>query len=82
VGAEPNKLQFNHYLRRNWAGIHYRSDGIDGYILGERVAAYLNGKMSMINRDGISLSLPTVDGEVLTIDGDLSRSYTIPDRDR
>jgi hypothetical protein len=80
VEAELNKLQFNHYLGRNWAGIHYRSDGIDGHVLGERVAAaYLNTKVAVMDRPGIELTLPTVDGETLRIDGNLSRSYEMPD---
>jgi hypothetical protein len=80
VEAELNKLQFNHYLGRNWAGIHYRSDGIDGHVLGERVAAaYLNAKVAAIDRGNIALTLPTVDGRELTIDGDLSRRYPMPD---
>jgi hypothetical protein len=83
IEAELNKLQFNHYLGRNWAGIHYRSDGIDGHLLGERVAAaYLNGKVALMDRDNIELTLPTVDGAELTIDGDVSRSYEMPASDR
>jgi len=80
VEEELNKLQFNHYLGRNWAGIHYRSDGIDGHVLGERVAAaFLNAKISVMDRDDIEITLPTVDGAELAIDGDLSRSYEMPD---
>lgn len=82
VVAEIHKLQMNHYLGRNWAGIHYRSDGIDGHVLGERVAAaYLNAKVAMIDRGGVDLTLPTVDGAELTIDGRLSRTYEMPDPD-
>lgn len=59
-----------------------RSDGIDGHVLGERVAAaYLNAKVSMIDRGGVELALPTVDGAELTIDGRLSRTYEMPDPD-
>jgi len=38
VNDELNKLATNIALARNWAGIHYRSDGIEGFLLGEQVA--------------------------------------------
>ena len=38
VGGELNKLAANISLGRNVAGVHYRSDGIEGLKLGEGVA--------------------------------------------
>lgn len=77
VEDELTKLQFNNALGRDFAGIHYRSDGREGIRLGERVAAaYLNARVASMAVDGVSLTLPTVDGEELTVDGDLSRTYT------
>lgn len=38
VGEEVNKLVSNHEFGRLFAGLHYRSDGIDGYLLGEALA--------------------------------------------
>jgi membrane-associated phospholipid phosphatase len=38
VNDELNKLATNVALGRNWAGIHYRSDGVEGLLLGEQVA--------------------------------------------
>jgi membrane-associated phospholipid phosphatase len=38
VNDELNKLAANMALGRNWAGIHYRTDGIDGFLLGEQAA--------------------------------------------
>ncbi|AXG09235.1 phosphatase PAP2 family protein [Haloplanus rubicundus] len=38
VDDELNKLATNVALGRNWAGIHYRSDGVEGLLLGEQVA--------------------------------------------
>ncbi len=38
VGDELNKLAANISLARNAAGVHYRSDGINGLLLGESVA--------------------------------------------
>jgi hypothetical protein len=37
VGDEINKLAFNIIMGRDWAGIHYRSDGVTGLRLGEDV---------------------------------------------
>jgi hypothetical protein len=38
IGGELNKLASNLAFGRNFAGIHYRSDGLDGIKLGEAVA--------------------------------------------
>ncbi len=38
VGGELNKLASNIFLGRNTAGVHWRSDGIEGLTLGEAVA--------------------------------------------
>ncbi|MDX1996997.1 MAG: vanadium-dependent haloperoxidase [Thermoanaerobaculia bacterium] len=41
VGGELNKLAANISLGRDTAGVHWRSDGIDGLLLGEQVAINL-----------------------------------------
>jgi membrane-associated phospholipid phosphatase len=38
LGDEINKLASNISLGRDWAGVHYRSDGIEGLMVGEQVA--------------------------------------------
>jgi hypothetical protein len=38
VGGELNKLANNIALGRDWAGVHYRSDGVDGLLVGEQQA--------------------------------------------
>lgn len=38
VGGELNKLANNISLGRDWAGVHYRSDGVNGMNVGESVA--------------------------------------------
>jgi hypothetical protein len=38
VGGELNKLASNISLGWDWAGVHWRSDGIEGLKLGEAVA--------------------------------------------
>jgi len=41
IGNELNKLAFNIALGRDMAGVHYRSDGTEGILLGEKVAIAL-----------------------------------------
>lgn len=41
VGGECNKLAGNISLGRDHAGVHYRSDGIEGILLGEKIAIAL-----------------------------------------
>jgi hypothetical protein len=68
VRGELNKLATNMALGRNWAGIHYRSDGIEGLRLGESVAIdFLEDQLSLPAVDGVRLSLTTFDGEPVTI---------------
>lgn len=38
LGGEINKLANNIALGRDWAGVHYRSDGTDGLLVGEQQA--------------------------------------------
>jgi hypothetical protein len=38
VNEELNKPATNVALGHNWAGVHYRSDGVDGLLFGEQVA--------------------------------------------
>ena len=37
IGGELNKLGSNISLSRDWAGVHYRSDGTEGMLLGKEV---------------------------------------------
>lgn len=38
IGGEIDKLANNISLGRDWAGVHYRSDGVDGLFVGEQQA--------------------------------------------
>lgn len=69
VRGELNKLASNMALGRNRAGIHYRTDGIEGLRLGEAAAIrYLEDQLSLSVRVGdIELSLETFDGDRVTI---------------
>jgi hypothetical protein len=70
VGGELNKLAANMALGRNRAGIHYRSDGIEGLRLGERAAInFLEDQLSLPHHIGpIRLTLETFDGERRTVE--------------
>jgi hypothetical protein len=75
VRGELNKLASNMALGRNRAGIHYRSDGIEGLRLGEQAAIrFLEDQLSLptgaesLSEDGeLTLTLETFDGEERTI---------------
>lgn len=51
VGGELNKLGNNISIGRNFAGVHYRSDGHEGMLLGEKVAV-------AAMRDWVGLATP------------------------
>jgi len=69
VRGELNKLAANMALGRNRAGIHYRTDGIEGLRLGESAAlAFLEDQLSLPNVDDVALTLETFDGEQVTVE--------------
>lgn len=68
VGGELNKLAANIALGRDTAGIHWRSDGIDGLLLGEQVAiSILRGHRGLWNEAFEGFSLTKFDGTTITI---------------
>jgi len=79
VRGELNKLASNMALGRNRAGIHYRSDGIEGLRLGEAAAIrFMQDQLTLPERveeqssaftdsGEITLSLETFDSERVTI---------------
>jgi len=69
VGNEINKLAANVSLGRDIAGVHYRTDGIDGITAGEQVAIGLLRDYSLTFReeaDGFELT--RFDGQKILID--------------
>jgi hypothetical protein len=70
VRGELNKLASNMALGRNRAGIHYRSDGIEGLRLGEAAAVrFLEDQLALQTATGdIRLSFETFDGDSVTIE--------------
>lgn len=68
VGGELNKLASNIALGRDIAGVHWRSDGIEGLKLGEAVAiGLLTDLRATYSEDFGGFSLTRFDGTTLTI---------------
>ena len=68
IGNELNKLASNIALGRNWAGVHYRSDGVDGLQVGEQQAIGLLQDYSLTyNEQFNGLNLTKFDGTEITI---------------
>lgn len=73
ISGEINKLASNISLARDWAGVHYRSDSIEGMLLGEQIAIKYMGdiiaSMAERNIDGssIKLSFRKFDGSFTTV---------------
>ena len=68
VGGEIDKLANNIALGRDWAGVHYRSDGVDGLRVGEQQAIGLLLDYSRTYREQFGgWTLRTFDGDVITI---------------
>ncbi len=70
VGGEIDKLASNVSLGRDWAGVHYRSDGIDGMKVGEDVAlAFLTEHAAAYGQSFGGFELTRFDGTRARIDG-------------
>lgn len=68
VGGELDKLAANVAFGRNFAGIHWRSDGIEGLRLGEEVAIALLEELSLTGNEIFSgFSLRRFDGTRINV---------------
>lgn len=68
VGNELDKLAFNIALARDYAGVHYRSDGLQGILLGEQIAIdLLNNSSFLFNENFNGFSLTKFDGTTITV---------------
>ena len=68
VGGELNKLAANIAIGRNIAGVHWRSDGLEGNKLGEAVAiSILEDLRKIYNEDFTGFTFTKFDGSVITI---------------
>jgi hypothetical protein len=74
VGNELNKLASNITHGRDTAGIHYRSDGIQGMMLGEAAAiSVLTDFNATYNENFAGFSLTKFDGTTVTLDANPAR---------
>ncbi|MCP5492493.1 MAG: vanadium-dependent haloperoxidase [Chlamydiales bacterium] len=70
VGDELNKLASNIALGRDHAGVHYRSDGTQGLLLGEKVAIdILNNSSFLFNENFPGFNLTKFDGTQILVGG-------------
>jgi hypothetical protein len=61
ICGELNKLASNISIGRNWAGIHYRTDAIQGILLGEQVAIrYMEDMLSSYVQNNLNKTVPTI----------------------
>lgn len=68
VGVELNKLASNIATGRNMAGVHYRSDGDLGILLGEKVAIqFLKDVANTYNEAFAGFRLRTFGGTIVTV---------------
>jgi hypothetical protein len=68
VGTELNKLASNIATGRNMAGVHYRSDGDQGILLGETVAIqFLKDIAATYSEDFPGYRLTKFDGSTVLI---------------
>ncbi|MEM9704535.1 MAG: vanadium-dependent haloperoxidase [Pseudomonadota bacterium] len=68
IGGEINKLANNISLGRDWSGVHYRSDGVEGLETGEQQALGLLADYSRTyNEDFDGFSLTTYSGKKILI---------------
>lgn len=68
VGGELDKLASNVAIGRDAAGVHYRSDGVDGLLVGEQQAiALLQEYSAAINEDFDGFQLTKFDGTPILI---------------
>ncbi len=67
VEGELNKLAGNISIGRNWAGVHFYSDYIESYHLGERIALSLLEEQRVTYGEAFSLTVPLHDGTTVRI---------------
>lgn len=68
IGGELNKLASNIALGRDHAGIHYRSDGWYGMLLGEAIAIDILNNESFLNNENFGgYTLTKFDGTTITV---------------
>ncbi|MFN0084920.1 MAG: vanadium-dependent haloperoxidase [Blastocatellia bacterium] len=75
IGGELNKLAANISLGRDFGGVHWRSDGVQGMLLGEAVAiSVLSDMNGCFNERFQGFSLTKFDGSVIVLNSGPSPS--------
>jgi len=68
IGGELNKLAANISLGRDMAGVHWRSDGIEGLFLGEQVAIRILKDIKRIyNEEFDGFTFPGFDDQIIQV---------------
>jgi membrane-associated phospholipid phosphatase len=67
IGGELDKLASNISLGRDWAGVHYRSDGTEGMLLGEQVGIAILRDWKAAHPEMPKLTLKRFNGTVINI---------------
>lgn len=67
VGGELNKLAGNIAIGRDYAGVHYRQDAMQGLLLGEKLALNLLSESKLLLNEGTSttFTLTKFDGQTI-----------------
>ena len=73
LGGAIDKLANNIALGRDWIGVHYRSDGVDGLLVGDQQAIGLLLDYSRAYKERFGgFTLTKFDGQEITIkDGEI-----------
>ncbi|MDH4081263.1 MAG: vanadium-dependent haloperoxidase [Nitrospira sp.] len=67
VEGELNKVAGNIAIGRNWAGVHYYSDYIESFRIGEQIALGILEEQKICYGETWSLDVPLMDGTVVRI---------------
>ncbi len=67
VEGELNKVAANIAIGRNWAGVHYYSDYIESFCVGEQIALGVLEEQKLTYGENFSLTVPLFDGTTVRI---------------
>jgi hypothetical protein len=67
VEGELNKIAANISTARNFAGVHYYTDFIESFRLGEQIALTVLEEQKLTYRENFSLTIPLSDGTTVRI---------------
>lgn len=67
VEGELNKLAANIAIARNWAGVHYYTDYIESFRMGEQIAIGLLEEQKLTYPESFTMTVPLFDGGAIRI---------------